>query len=135
MTHNKAASRPGSGFVYRAKENLGKNDIHAELCGGSANIGRRLGIGDETGERVEACEVVVAVRRKLARLGDDIGTFAVRDNRGLVQSVVNVVGGDAVGLDIDADGARVVGDESGDGMIDRLLRGCPVPVTNEVARS
>ena len=38
-------------------------------------------------------------------------------------------------IDIDVDGARVVGDESGDGMIDRLLRGCPVPVTNEVARS
>ena len=38
-------------------------------------------------------------------------------------------------IDIDADGARAVGDESGDGMIDRLLRGCPVPVTNEVARS
>lgn len=38
-------------------------------------------------------------------------------------------------IDIDANGARVVGDESGDGMIDRLLRGCPVPVTNEVDRS
>ena len=38
-------------------------------------------------------------------------------------------------IDIDADGARVVGDESGDGMIDRLLRKCPVSVTNEVARS